>query len=240
MSGHSKWATIKHKKAALDAKKGAVFTKLGNAITIAVRQGGTDATANFGLRLAVEKARAVNMPKENIERAIKKGSGELDSENLEEALYEGILPGNIPILIKVVTDNKNRTLTDIKTVLTKNGGQLVVQNAISWQFELQGAITINNKQITINKEELELKLIDAGAEDIEHHDELTTIYTNPTQLQQVKNNIEQQNLSIKSAELEYVAKEKVDIDEETGNKIQKIFELLDDLADISDYYTNLK
>lgn len=241
MSGHSKWATIKHKKAAQDAKKGAVFTKLGNAITVAARLGGGDLDTNFGLRLAIEKAKAVNMPKENIERAIKRGTGELGGNIVEEAVYEGLLPGGVAVVIKTITDSKNRTLNEVKNALTKNGAQLVAQNGVLWQFDQKGVISIDQTSLQQgSQEEVELLLIDAGAEDIEKIDDSIIIYTNPLKLQQTKENLDRHNIKIESAELEFVAKEKMDIDEETKNKLEKIFDALDDLNDVVDYYTNLK
>ena len=241
MSGHSKWSTIKHHKQAADRKKGAVFTKLGNAITLATKHGGPDPEMNFQLRLAIDKAKSANMPKDNIERAIKRGSGESGGVEIEEVIYEGLLPGNVAIIIQAVTDNKNRTLTDIKTALAKSGGQLVSQNAVRWHFKQKGVITINRQQLTHAKaDELELNLIDWGAEDMERHNDQLIIYTPVTTLPQIRQNLIKANISIQSAHIEFVAQDKLQVDQESQNKIEKLFQTLDSLNDVSDYYTNLK
>ncbi len=239
MSGHSKWSKIKHKKGAADAKKGAVFTKLGNAITLAAKQGGDDPETNFSLRLAMDKAKQANMPKDNIQRAIKRGTGDLDGGQLEEVVYEGFLPGGldkIPIIIQGLTDNKNRAASEIKHILEKNGGSLAGPNAVMWQFEHQGVITLKQKEIS---DELELSLIDAGAQDIEEIDEEIIIYTKPEDLQKVKESLEQKNIQIESADLEYVAKDKQKISDEIGEKIEKTMEELDECDDVTNYFTNL-
>lgn len=239
MSGHSKWSKIKHKKGAADAKKGVIFTKLGNAITIAAKQGGDDPETNFSLRLAMDKAKQANMPKDNIERAIKRGMGELGGGQLEEVVYEGFLSGGsdkIPIIIQGLTDNKNRAVSEIKNILEKSGGSLAGQGSVMWQFEKRGVI--NFGEIKLDNE-LELKLIDAGAQDIEENNEEIIIYTKAEDLQKVKENLDKQNIEVKSAELQFVAKEKIDISDEVGEKIQKLFEQLDENDDVTNYYTNI-
>lgn len=243
MSGHSKWTQIKHKKGTADQKRGNLFTKLGNAITVAARQAGGDVEVNFSLRLAVDKAKAFNMPKENIERAIKRGTGELAGEKLEEVTYEGFGPGKVALVIECLTPNKNRTVSEIKHILEKQGGTLAGPGAVRWMFEKRGVITINKKQLTINKDEVELKLIDAGADDIEEGEEEIVLYAKSENLQKVKENLEKEaegwDIEINSAGLELVAKEKIEVTDEINEKLEKLFEELDEHQEVSSYYTNL-
>ncbi|MFH1610319.1 MAG: YebC/PmpR family DNA-binding transcriptional regulator [Patescibacteria group bacterium] len=250
MSGHSKWSKIKHKKDAADQKRGASFTKLGNAITLAAKKGG-DPEMNFSLRLAIDSAKSANLPKDNIERAIKRGTGELGGAQLEENTYEGFGPGKIGIIIETLTDNKNRTVAEIKHTLDKNGGSLGGPGTVVWMFDRLGILNI--KKDGLDKDELELKAIDAGAEDIQDDEEYIVIYTKPEELQKVKENLEKENIKIKSAEIEYIAKEKLvrrstgvvsgeggkEANEELEEKLQKFFDILDENEDIMNYYTNV-
>ncbi|HOZ36449.1 MAG TPA: YebC/PmpR family DNA-binding transcriptional regulator [bacterium] len=241
MSGHSKWATTKRAKAIVDAKRSSAFTKLANNITIAAKEGGGDATINFKLRIAIDKAREHNMPKENIERAIKRGTGELGGAAVEEVMYGALLPNSVAVIIKCLTDNKNRTLNEVKILLQKNNAQLTDLNSIAWQFDQKGVIKINQSDLVgKNKDELELTIIDAGAEDLASDDEELVIYTNPKELQIVKEKLEAAGLKISSADLEMVAKEKVSLEGDALDKVIKVFDLLDELSDLSDYYTNLE
>ncbi len=238
MSGHSKWSKIKHKKGVIDAKRGAIFTKLGNAITIAAREGSGDPEMNFSLRLAIDKAKQSNLPKENIERAIKRGTGELGGARLEEIIYEGFLQNKIPIIIQVLTDNKNRAVAEIKQILEKSGGAISGPGAVAWRFNKLGVIKI--EEFDKNEfEKIELKLIESGAEDIKISDKKILVYTKPENLQLVKENLEKENVKINSAEIEFVPKEKIKILDEVEEKIQKIFNQLDENQDVVNYYTNL-
>lgn len=239
MSGHSKWATTKRAKAVVDAKRGAVFTKLGNAITVSARERGGDPEKNPTLRAMIDKARGFNMPKDNIERAIKKGTGELSGAVVEELYYEGILPGNIQFVIKCLTDNKNRSAAVVRHALSKFGGSL---GAVMWNFEQKGVIVISQEIIktkSINLEELELELIDAEIEEFKIEDEVLVIFTKVDILQNVKNILENKGLNLESAEIEYVAKDKQAIKEEEQEKIDRFIEELDELEDVSDYYNNI-
>ncbi|OGG89726.1 hypothetical protein A3H55_02325 [Candidatus Kuenenbacteria bacterium RIFCSPLOWO2_02_FULL_42_16] len=241
MSGHSKWATTKRAKAIVDAKRSNLFTKLSNNITIAAKEGGGDPATNFKLRIAVDKAKSASMPKDNIERAIKRGTGELGGAVIEEVIYGALLPGKVVVIIKCLTDNKNRTLNEVKTLLQKNKAQITDPNSIVWQFDNRGVIKINQSGLAgKNKEELELMVIDAGAEDLTEDEEEMTIFTNPKKLQKVKEALESLGLKIVSADLEMVAKEKVSLEGEALDKVIKFFDLLDELSDLSDYYTNLE
>jgi YebC/PmpR family DNA-binding regulatory protein len=240
MSGHSKWSTIKRAKAVNDAKKGAVFTKISNLITIAVKEKGADIDSNFTLRMAIDKAKVANMPKDNIERAIKKGTGELAGDQIEELYYEGIGPVNSQFIVKCLTDNKNRSASSIRHIFTKYGGAL---SSVMWNFDKLGVISFKKEQIKdlgIDKEALELELIDAGAEDIKIEDEDNVIYTQVSDLQSVKEVLESKNINIDSADLEYIAKDEQEISETDREKVENFVNALEDDEDVSDYYTNLK
>ncbi len=235
MSGHSKWSKIKRQKGSADSKRASLFTKLAKNITLAAKQGGGDPEMNFKLRLAMDKAKAANMPKDNIDKAIKRGTGELAGGIIEEITYEGFIPGGVAIIIKALTDNKNRAVSSIKHILTKYDGNLSGPNSVAWMFDQRGVIRLSN--IT-NKEEVELKAIDAGADDIieENHD--LTIYTTPNNLPTVKENLEKQGIEVEYAETEMVAKDKLDISSEQKLKLEKLFAELDENEDVDDYYTN--
>jgi len=240
MSGHSKWATTKRQKAVVDAKRGTIFTKLANVITIAAREKGVDTTANFSLRIAIEKARAANMPKENIERAIKRGTGELNGAQIDELIYEGFGPAKTQFIVKSLSDNKNRSAAAIRHLFTKYEGAL---GSVIWNFEQKGVIRIMDEELTdknlSNNEQFELELIDNGVQDIEKEDEGLTIYTQSNDLQKVKNYLESKNIKTETAEIEYVAKDKVAISGEDKEKVEKFIEELEDNEDISDYYANV-
>jgi YebC/PmpR family DNA-binding regulatory protein len=238
MSGHSKWATTHRQKEIVDAKRGAIFTKLANIITIAAKRGG-DLNTNPSLRTAVEKARSASMPKDNIERAIKKGTGELGGEQIEELYYEAIGPGNSQFVIKCVTDNKNRSAGNVRHIFSKNGGAF---GNVLWNFEQKGVIMIANGELDakqINFDDLELELIDAGVDDILKEAEGLTIYTKMDKLQGIISFLDSKGLKTESAEIEYVAKEKQELKDSEKNTLDKIMEELEDNEDVSDYYTNI-
>jgi YebC/PmpR family DNA-binding regulatory protein len=239
MSGHSKWATTKRAKAVVDAKRGAAFTKLANLITIAARKGG-DPTMNFALAQAVDRARAINMPKDNIERAIKRGTGGDGGEALEELLYEGFGPAQSQFVIKVVTDSRNRSAANIRHIFTKHGGSL---GAVIWNFDQKGVILVNEEKWQASKlawDDFLLEAIDAGADDILHEADGIVIFTKTEDLIRVKNWLESKNLPSESAEIEYVAKEKLKLNEEDRVKVEAFIEALEEDEDVSDYYSNLE
>jgi len=239
MSGHSKWATTKRAKAVVDAKRGAIFTKMGNAITIAARERGGDPEKNPSLRALLDKARGVNMPKDNMERAIKKGTGELAGDIVEELYYEAVLPNNIQVIIKCLTDNKNRSASLVRHALSKQGGAL---GTVMWNFEQKGVIQITSEELKnkgVNLEELELDLIEANILDFIPEEEGVTIYTKMEDLQSIKNKLEEKNILFDSAELEYVAKDKQILSEGDSAKLDNFIDLLDDIEDVSDYYFNV-
>ncbi len=238
MSGHSKWANIKRTKAAKDAKRSALFTKLAKLITVAAREKGGDSDSNFTLRMAIEKAKAANMPKDNIERAIKRGTGELGGDQIEELIYEGFGPAKSQFIVKCLTDNKNRSAANIRHLFTKHGGSL---GSVMWNFEQKGVIRILASELKDkDADEFELELIDAGTQDILKEEEGWTVYTNVEDLQTVKNFLEKQNIKTESAEIEYIAREKMEIDEENKEKLEKFMEELEDNEDVADYYTNVE
>jgi len=237
MSGHSKWATTHRQKELVDAKRGAIFTKLANNISIAARKGG-DPNSNPSLRAAVDKAREANMPKDNVERAIKKGTGELGGAQVEELYYEGLGAYGLQVIVKSVTDNKNRSASTIRHIFTKNGGAFGV---VMWNFSQQGVFMITQEELEakkINFEDLELELIDNGALDIKKEDEGLTVYCALSDFQKVTDFLESKNIKTESGEIEYVAKEKVTLNDEEKEKTEKFINELEDNEDVSDYYLN--
>jgi len=238
MSGHSKWATTHRQKELVDAKRGAIFTKLGNIITIAARKGG-DPNANPSLRAAIDRAREASMPKDNIDRAIKKGTGELAGEIVEELYYEGIVPPGAQIVVKCLTDNKNRSGSTVRHLFTKNGGSF---SAVLWNFSQLGVIRVASEEIKekhLSNEELELELIDQGILDFQKEAEGITVFTEIKDLLKIKDFLERKGLRVASAEIEYTAKEKISLAETEKIKFEKFFEELDGNEDVNDYYTNL-
>ncbi len=235
MSGHSKWSTIKHKKGAKDAKRGAVFSKLARVIEVAAK-GGADPDINFKLKLAVSKAKEANMPNSNIEKAILKGSGaDKNAVSLEEASYEGIAPGNIGVIVQAVTDNKNRTVSEIRHIFTKHGGSF--GTSVGWQFENMGILQIVKPK---DLDEAELAIIDSGAINFEDIGDMLEVHTNPKDLDKVKTNLESANLDVKSATLEMVPKNKTTVeDKSVAKKAINFLELLEDHDDVSEVYSTL-
>lgn len=232
MSGHSKWSTIKREKGAKDAKRGAVFTKLGNQIAIAAR-GGIDPAMNAALAMAIDKARAANMPKDNIQRSIDRVADK-NAAQLEELTYEGYGPGGVGIIIETATDNRNRTLPEVKTALIKNGGRIADAGSVMFQFARKGVVTV-----TETGEETLLTILDSGAEDAVEEDGETIVYTDQKDLAKVRSALAAAGLTIKDAGLEYIAATPVEVaDDETREKILKVLDALDDLDDVVAVHTN--
>lgn len=231
MSGHSHFHNIKLKKGAEDAKRSKLFSKLSKEISITAREGGPDIAFNPKLRSIVDKARGLNMPNDSIEKAIKRGSGEIEGATLEEFLIEAYGPDNMAVLIEGITDNKNRSINEIKLLVSQKGGKIVNEGAIKWMFERRGVIGITDIQ---SKEEAELLAIEAGAEDILWEEDNLIIYTKPEEMENVKNNLT--SLKIDFANLEWVAKEKISADEE---KYTSFIEAIEDHDDVSNVYTNI-
>ena len=237
MSGHSKWATTKRRKFAVDAKRGAIFTKIAKIITVTARTGGGDPSANFSLRMAIDKARSVNMPTDNIERAIKRGTGGGDGAQIETLVYEGFGPAKSQFIVRCLTDSKNRTASEIRHLFSESGGSL---GTVVWNFSEQGVIRIAAENLAgKNFDDLELELIDAGADNIIKEDEGVTIYSKVADLAKVKTFLDEKNIVVESAQLEYVAKEEQKLNEEETVKVQNFIERLDDNEDVEDYYTNI-
>ena len=235
MSGHSKWAQIKRQKGVNDARRGQLFTKLGREISVAARQGGGDPEANFRLRMAVQKAKESNMPAENIDRAIKKGAGGAEGANLEELVYEGYGPNGTAILLQALTDNRNRTVAEVRAVLTRGGGSLGEAGCVSWVFDQKGLI-----QAEVGKkdpEELALQAIDAGADDVKIEDGLIEIYTEPADLDVVRKALEG-TLEISTAEISMIPKTTVSLDEKSALQLLKIMDKLEDLDDVQRVFVN--
>jgi len=239
MSGHSKWASIKHKKAATDAKKGKEFTKAAAMITIAAKQGGGDPKTNFTLRLAIDKAKSVNMPSTNIERSIKKGTGELGGTAPEELLYEGYAQAGVAILIEALTDNRNRTGPEVRAAFSKGGGSMAETGAVAFQFDRKGQIYLHASEQKMLGDEIELTIIDSGAEDFDLHEGVYTVTTRATDLQTVKEALEAAGLKVDEAELVYIAKNEVQVtDEVIAGKILKLIDHLEDLEDVTAVHAN--
>ncbi len=239
MSGHSHAKTVMATKMANAAKKGKIFSKMGRLITIAAKDGG-DPITNSKLKSAIDQAKSFDMPKENIERAIKKGTGELAGESLEEVVFEGFGPGGIAIIAEGITDNTNRAFTEVKVILNQNNGKMAGKGAVKWMFERKGDIAINNEEKTINKEEFELAAIDAGADDIQWEEGEVYVYTKPEDLEKVKKLLEEKNYKIESVSLGFVAKEKVEISEKEKEQAQRLFDALDENDAVNNIYSNLK
>jgi len=241
MSGHSHAKTVMAGKMANAAKKGKMYSKYGRLITIAVKDGGGsgDPTKNSKLKAIIEQSKKVSMPKENIERAIKKGTGELAGEALEEVSFEGFGPGGIALIIDGITDNTNRTLGEVRSIFNQNNGKMAGEGAIRWMFDRKGAIIIKLEQPK-TKEELEMFAIESGADDVKWFDEDLEIYTKPEDLETVKKALEEKGLKIESSKLDYVAKEEVTITEKEKEQAERLFEALDDNEAINEIYSNLK
>src|SRR5688572_23446935 len=237
MSGHSKWSTIKRQKGAADAKRGAVFTKLSREIILAAKQGGGDTTMNFKLRLAVQRAKAANMPNDNIDRAIAKATGAgADGEQLDEMTYEGYGPGGTAILVAVLTDNKNRTVSEVRHQFSRAGGNLGENGSVAWQFDAKGLITVSVNGS--DPDDIALQAIDAGAEDVAVSGEIIEVQTEPSDLEAVRKALESSGLEIENADFAMVPKVTVDLDEKTAHQALKLIDGLEDLEDVQRVYSN--
>src|SRR5262245_31994961 len=230
MSGHSHWATIKHKKGAIDARRGKLWSKLSRAIIIAARHGGGDPTMNLKLRYAIDKARDVSMPKDNIERAIKRGTGEGGGDVLEELTYEGFGPGGVAVLIDVMTDNRNRTSGEVRKILERGGGKMGSAGNVSFLFDRKGQIAVEAS--TTDEDTLMGQALEAGADDMKREGDLFVITTDPATFSAVKIALEGQGVKTTNAEISQVPKVPRDVDEETGRKVSRLLEALDDHDDV--------
>jgi YebC/PmpR family DNA-binding regulatory protein len=236
MSGHSKWSKIKHQKGADDVKRGNLFTKLTREIIIAAREGGGNPEGNFRLRLSVQKARDSNMPLENIDRAIKKGTGDLEGGSLSEMVLEGYGPNGIAILVNALSDNRNRTVQEVRSTFTRHGGSLGEAGCVSWLFDSKGVITVNTE--SLDADELALSAIDAGAEDVKVENGYVEVYTAPKEIEKVREALEKKSIAIKSSELHMVPKSTVQLDEKSATQALKLLDRLEEIDDVQGVYTN--
>jgi len=238
MSGHSHWATIKRSKGAADAKRGQLFTKLGREIEIAARNGGDDVTANFRLRLAVDKARQSAMPKDNIERAIQRGTGALKGNAIEEITYEGYGAQGTAVIVEVVTDNRNRTVSEVRRLFSRHGGNMGETGCVSWLFERKGYISVQPNDS--DADELALVAIDAGADDVKVSKDLVEVYTKVEDLQRIKAVLEGKHISVESAELSWIPKSYIQLDDKATHQNMRMIDALEENDDIQAVYSNLE
>lgn len=236
MSGHSKWATTKRKKAVIDAKRGKAFTKIIKEITIAAREGGGDPNGNPRLRLAIDNAKAVNMPADNIERAIKKATGELEGVSYVELTYEGYGPAGVAVIVEVATDNKNRTVAEVRHLFSKNGGSMAEGGAVAWMFDKKGVITLPKQGKT--EDEIMEVILDAGAEDLQSEDEVYIVQTPIESFEAVRKILSEKNLTIENASLQWIAKNSIRVSGEDAEKVIKLLESLEDCDDVQNVYSN--
>lgn len=239
MSGHSKWANIKHQKGRADEKKGKEFTKVAKDIIIAARQGGSDPEGNSKLKLAIQKAKAINMPNDNIARAIKKGAGELEGAAFEELLYEGYGPNGVAVMLDIATDNRNRTASEIRHLFSKHNGNLGESGCVAWMFKRCGLITVSSENVHADPDEFMLKVIEFGAEDVREDEEIIEVISTPDDFMQVKEAMEKDGIQIEDADIVMLPQTTVDIsDEEQARKIMKLIDVLDDHDDVQNVYMN--
>lgn len=238
MSGHSKWNNIKGRKGAQDAKRGKIFQKLSREIYVAAKAGGPDPTANSALRLVMDKARAENMPKDNINRAIKKATDSGAGENYDELTFEGYGPGGVAILVHTLTDNKNRTQTNVRVAFTRNGGSLGETGSVGYQFDRKGYIAIERQDLAMDEDQMFEAVIEAGAEDLQTSDEVFEIYTEPEDFTTVRDALEAQGLTLARAELTMVPQNTIELADDALAKLQQLVDKLEDDEDVSEVFTN--
>ena len=237
MSGHSKWSTIKRKKGAEDAKRGKIFTKIGRELAIAAREGGPDPEVNFKLRLVIETAKQANMPKDNIARSIRRGAGLEKGEELDQVVYEGYGPGGTALIVRALTDNRNRAVADIRRAFSRHGGNLGEVGCVSWMFEHKGYVTIPLNGH--DPDELFMLAVEAGAEDVVVGEDTVEIYANVSDFQAVQESLVEANIQMDIAELSMIPQTKVDLAPEQGIKVMGLVDSLDELDDVEKVYTNL-
>ena len=236
MSGHSKWATTKRKKAVIDSKRGKIFTKLIKEITISARQGGGDSAGNPRLRLAIDNAKAANMPADNIERAVKKATGELEGQIYSELTYEGYAPAGIAIIVDVATDNKNRTVAEVRHIFSKLGGGMGESGSVAWMFDKKGVITLPNQGKS--EDEIMEIILDAGADDMQTEEDFFEVQTSLENFENVRKILIDKNLTIENASLQWVPKNTIPIKGEDAEKLIKLIETLEDNDDVQSVFSN--
>jgi YebC/PmpR family DNA-binding regulatory protein len=236
VSGHSKWATIKHKKGKTDARRGKLFSKLSRAITVAAREGGSDPTMNISLANAIEKAKAESMPKDNIERAIQRGGGGADGETYEHILYEGYGPAGVAIIVEVLTDNKNRSAAEVRNIFSKHGGQLAQPGAVAWVFERRGSIMVDGGRFA--EDDIMTAAIEAGAEDVVQDGDQFDVLTQPADFAAVRDAMAAAGIEFEQAELTMIPKNTVKLEENDARKTMKIVDALEDSDDVQEVFAN--
>ena len=241
MAGHSKWANVKHRKARMDAQKGKIFTKLAREIIVAAREGGGDIDTNFRLRLAVQKARENNMPNDNIQRAIQKGAGGLEGESYDQVNYEGYAAGGVAVLLEVFTDNRNRTVADIRHLFSRHGGNLGETGCVAWMFERKGLFIAKKEDLKIGEDDLMLIALEAGAEDVKEEDDTFSIISSPELFEEVKTYLGAQDIALESSEVTMLPQSTVEIDNpEEVRRILNLMEVLEDNDDVQNVYANFE
>jgi len=239
MAGHSKWKNIQRRKNAQDAKRGKLFMKLAKEIYVAAKMGGGDPSTNASLRLVIEKAKAANMPNENIERAIKKATGNQDHTNYEEIKYEGYGPGGVAVMVTCLTDNKNRTASNVRVAFSKNGGNLGETGCVSYLFDRKGLLIVSREEFEVDEDEMLLQAIEAGAEEMETTDESFEIYTTPESFEGVKNNLEESGFTFVQAEITMIPQTYTSLEGDDLTKMLKLIDALEDDDDVQEVYHNL-
>lgn len=238
MAGHSKWANIKHKKSREDAKRGKLFSKLSKQIAVAAREGGGDPEMNSDLRLAIQKAKDNNMPNDNIERAIKRGTGELEGVNYEKFVYEGYGPGGVALYLELMSDNRNRTAAEIRHLLTKHGGNLGESGCVAWMFNRKGQLIVDKSKSDMGEDEIMLMALEAGAEDVITEDNMVTIYSEPSQFEETRKELETQGLEFSAADIAMIPDNTIELDKATAKKTLKLMDVLEDHDDVQEVYAN--
>jgi len=238
VAGHSKWANIKRKKAKVDAERGKLFTKISRELFVAARQGGGDPEENFRLRLVMDKARAANMPSDNIQRIIKRATGEAGADSLEEVTYEGYGPGGVAVMISAMTDNRNRSASEIRHVFSKNGGNLGETGCVAWMFKKKGLLVANLDEIGMDEEGFVDLAIESGAEDFEIDDNIVEVYTEPEDFEEVEKFFEAKGIKFSTAEITMLPQNTVKITGEDAQKVLNLIESLEDLDDVQEVYSN--
>ncbi|WP_350344420.1 YebC/PmpR family DNA-binding transcriptional regulator [Proteinivorax tanatarense] len=238
MAGHSKWSNIKHKKSRQDAQRGKIFTKISKEIMVAVQQGGEDADSNFKLRLAIQKAKSNNMPNDNIERAIKRGTGDLEGKRFEDIVYEGYGPGGVAVMLDILTDNRNRTAGEIRHIFSKNGGNLGESGCVSWMFNRKGLLVIE-KNKEVDEDELLLIALDAGAEDVKSDLDTFQVTCEPEEFESVKNTLDKAGCKLVFQEVSMVPQNTVELNQTDMETMEKLEETLEDHNDVQNVYTNV-
>lgn len=241
MSGHSKWANIKHKKARADAQKGQAFTKIGRELIVAAKAGGPDPANNFRLKLVIEKAKAVNMPNDNIQRAIQKGAGAGEGDSYEELRYEGYAPGGVAVMVNLLTDNRNRTAGEMRHIFSKNGGNLGETGCVSWMFKEKGQLSISRETLNMDEDEFLMVALEAGAEDVETEEQSFQVYTDPLDIESVRQALMDQGMTVEEVATNLIPENRIEIaDPDQARKIIKLIEALDEHDDVQGVFTNFE